>query len=65
MKLRKRTMEPGSTTTAVNDSETVQVRIPLDDEVIDHFKRGGRDWQKRINDTLRRAMERERKRAKV
>jgi uncharacterized protein (DUF4415 family) len=46
----------------MNGSERIRVRIPLNQEVLDHFRQQGRDWQKRINETLRRAIEREKKR---
>jgi uncharacterized protein (DUF4415 family) len=29
-----------------------QVTLRLDEAVIDHFKRGGKGWQTRLNDTL-------------
>jgi uncharacterized protein (DUF4415 family) len=65
MRLRKVRTKTNPTAATVSGSEGVRVRIPLDEEVRDHFKQQGRDWQKRINDTLRRAIERERKRAKA
>ena len=46
-------------------SDSQRVRIPLDEEVLDHFRQQGRDWQRRMNETLRRAIEREKKRAKA
>jgi uncharacterized protein (DUF4415 family) len=42
----------------------VQTTIRLDRDVIEHFRRSGRGWQIRVNETLKRAVERERKRAK-
>jgi uncharacterized protein (DUF4415 family) len=36
------------------------IHIRLDRDVIDHFKRDGRGWQTRINDTLRKIVEIER-----
>jgi uncharacterized protein (DUF4415 family) len=42
----------------------VQTTIRLDSDLIDHFRLGGRGWQGRVNDTLRRAVEQDRKRAK-
>ncbi|MEX0852743.1 MAG: BrnA antitoxin family protein [Bauldia sp.] len=37
----------------------VQTTIRLDREVVEHFRRTGRGWQGRINETLRRAVERQ------
>jgi uncharacterized protein (DUF4415 family) len=34
----------------------VQTTIRLDRDVLAHFKREGRGWQSRINDTLRKAL---------
>lgn len=42
----------------------VQTTIRLDSDVIAHFRGTGRGWQTRVNETLRRAVEREKKRAK-
>ena len=39
----------------------VQTTIRLDRDVIDHFRRTGRGWQGRINETLRRVLERRRR----
>ena len=36
-------------------STKVQMTIRLDRDVVDHFRRIGRGWQSRINETLRRA----------
>ena len=33
-----------------------QVTLRLDEEVVEHFKRGGKGWQTRINDTLAEAI---------
>jgi uncharacterized protein (DUF4415 family) len=33
-----------------------QVTLRLDEAVIEHFKRGGKGWQTRINDTLAAAI---------
>jgi uncharacterized protein (DUF4415 family) len=33
-----------------------QVTLRLDEAVVEHFKRGGRGWQTRINDTLAEAI---------
>ena len=41
----------------------VQTTIRLDRDVIEHFRRAGRGWQSRVNETLKRAVERERRRA--
>lgn len=40
----------------------VQTTIRLDHDLLDHFKRGGRGWQTRLNDTLREALPPQRKR---
>ena len=40
----------------------VQTTIRIDRDLLDHFKRGGRGWQTRINDTLRNAVPSQRKR---
>ena len=48
----------------VDDDSAVQTTIRLDRDVFDHFRASGRGWQSRMNDTLRRAVDRERKRAK-
>jgi uncharacterized protein (DUF4415 family) len=42
----------------------VQTTLRLDREVLDHFRRGGRGWQTRVNETLLREVERQKKRAK-
>jgi len=42
----------------------VQTTIRLDRDVITHFRAFGRGWQGRMNDALRRVVEREKKRAK-
>ncbi len=42
----------------------IQTTIRLDSDVIEHFRREGQGWQTRLNDTLRRAVEREKKHAK-
>ena len=39
------------------------IHIRLDTDVIGHFKRDGRGWQTRINDTLRKIVEVERAKA--
>ena len=39
------------------------IHIRLDNEIIEHFKRDGRGWQTRINDSLRRVIEVERSNA--
>ena len=30
--------------------------IPIDYDILDHFRAGGPDWHKRLNDTLRKAV---------
>jgi uncharacterized protein (DUF4415 family) len=42
----------------------VQTTLRLDSAVLDHFRRGGRGWQTRVNATLLREVERQKKRAK-
>jgi uncharacterized protein (DUF4415 family) len=37
------------------DKPKEQVTLRLDADVVMHFRRGGRGWQTRINETLRRA----------
>jgi uncharacterized protein (DUF4415 family) len=41
-----------------------QTTLRLDSEILDHFRSGGRGWQTRMNETLRREVERQKKRAK-
>lgn len=43
----------------------LQATIRLDREVLEHFRATGRGWQTRMNATLRRIVEREKKRAKL
>src|SRR4249920_1305310 len=40
----------------------VQTTLRLDREVLDHFRRGGSGWQTRVNETLLREVERQKKR---
>jgi len=42
----------------------VQTTLRLDREILDHFRGSGRGWQTRVNESLRRVVEREKKRAK-
>lgn len=35
-----------------------QVTLRLDQDIIEHFKAGGKGWQTRLNDTLRALIER-------
>lgn len=42
----------------------VQATVRFDRDVIDYFRATGRGWQTRMNETLRRAVEREKKRAR-
>ena len=42
----------------------VQTTLRLDREILDHFRHGGRGWQTRVNEELRRVIERQKKRAK-
>lgn len=41
----------------------VQTTIRLDRQVIEHFRATGPGWQSRLNETLRKAVEKERKKA--
>lgn len=41
------------------------VKLRLSPDVLDHFRAGGAGWQTRINETLEKAIEREKKKAKV
>jgi len=41
------------------------VKLRLSPDVLDHFRAGGAGWQTRINETLEKAVQREKKRAKV
>ena len=34
-----------------------QITLRIDGDIIDHYRAGGRFWQRRINEALRRAME--------
>jgi uncharacterized protein (DUF4415 family) len=42
----------------------VQATFRIDRDVIEYFRGTGRGWQVRVNETLRREVEREKKRAK-
>jgi len=42
----------------------LQATIRFDRDVIEYFRGTGRGWQTRMNDTLRRAVEREKRRVK-
>jgi uncharacterized protein (DUF4415 family) len=46
------------------DDSKLRIRVRLDRDIRDHFRATGPGWQDRINETLRRAVEREKKRAK-
>lgn len=41
----------------------VQTTIRLDRQVIEHFRSSGPGWQSRLNETLRKMVEKERKKA--
>ena len=41
------------------------VKLRLSPDVLDHFRAGGAGWQTRINETLEKAVQREKKRAKA
>ena len=34
----------------------VDIQLQLDADIVDHFKKGGPDWQARLNDALRRVV---------
>ena len=40
----------------VPDQPTIQVRLSLDERVVEAFKAKGPDWQSRINETLKKAV---------
>jgi uncharacterized protein (DUF4415 family) len=40
------------------------VKLRLSPDVLEHFRAGGAGWQTRINDTLEKAVEREKKRVR-
>lgn len=42
----------------------VQTTIRIDRDLVDHFRRSGRGWQGRLNETLKRAVKNERKSVK-
>ena len=42
----------------------LQATVRFDRDVIEYFRGTGRGWQTRMNETLRRAVEREKRRAK-
>lgn len=46
------------------DDTKLRLRVRLDRDIRDHFRASGPGWQDRINDTLRREIKREKKRAK-
>lgn len=48
--------EPRRFRGAQRDAIKVQTTIRLDADVVGHFKRSGRGWQTRLNDTLRDAV---------
>jgi uncharacterized protein (DUF4415 family) len=41
------------------------VKLRLSPDVLDHFRAGGTGWQTRINDTLEKAVQREKKKARA
>jgi uncharacterized protein (DUF4415 family) len=41
----------------------VQTTVRLDRQVIDHFRAGGPGWQTRLNDVLKKIVEKERRKA--
>jgi uncharacterized protein (DUF4415 family) len=49
----------------IGDRPKEAVKLRLSPDVLDHFRAGGAGWQTRINETLERAVQREKKRAKV
>ena len=63
MPVRERKL--GSAKAPKSGSQRMRVTLPLDESVIAHFRQQGRDWQKRLNETLRLAIERQKKRVKT
>ncbi len=49
----------------IGDRPKEAVKLRLSPDVLDHFRAGGAGWQTRINETLERAVQREKKRVKV
>jgi len=47
----------------LGDRPKEAVKLRLTPEVLEHFRAGGTGWQTRINETLEKAVEREKKRA--
>jgi uncharacterized protein (DUF4415 family) len=41
------------------------VKLRLSPDVLDHFRAGGAGWQTRINETLEKAVQRKKKKARV
>jgi len=44
--------------------ELATVKLRLSPDMLDHFRAGGAGWQTRINETLEKAVQREKKRAR-
>ncbi len=48
----------------IGDRPKEAVKLRLSPDVLDHFRAGGAGWQTRINETLEKAVQREKKRAR-
>jgi uncharacterized protein (DUF4415 family) len=44
--------------------ELATVKLRLSPDMLNHFRAGGAGWQTRINETLEKAVQREKKRAR-
>jgi uncharacterized protein (DUF4415 family) len=49
----------------LGDRPKQAIKLRLAPEVLDHFRAGGAGWQTRINETLEKAVQREKKKAKA
>ena len=49
----------------IGDRPKQAVKLRLSPDVLDHFRAGGAGWQTRINETLEKAVQREKKRVKA
>jgi uncharacterized protein (DUF4415 family) len=49
----------------IGDRPKQAVKLRLSPDVLEHFRAGGAGWQTRINETLEKAVQREKKRAKA
>jgi uncharacterized protein (DUF4415 family) len=49
----------------IGDRSKQAVKLRLSPDVLEHFRAGGAGWQTRINETLEKAVAREKKRARA